>query len=528
MQELLADRYENARTLSPMGGTAVEYEAESGLFYFLLADGLYTLDRAGKWTRVLFEGSPLFAASLESSHRTTWVGSLNQGVIGFREGKPAYHYQKGYSLEENEIRGLEITSHFIWVLTENYLHRIDLKTRTVAVFDEGVGIRVMDINAMATLNNRLYLATNQGLIRIPENLKNTHAYRPSLRLNSIEVNDRTFPPPDRLELPYDEASLRLNLSSVAFRSRGKYAYAYKVAGLDSSFTRIPASNGFIQLSHLSPGDFTLLVKAVPERGPESEVMAIPVRVLPPYWQNWWFFPGLLILLSAVVALLAVWRVRIIRRRIEYQNQLIQSQLTAIKSQMNPHFMFNTLNSLQDLIVNNDIKASNYYLSKFSNLLRKVLETSSQTEISLKTEIDLLETYLQLEKLRFGEEFNFRIDLDAEIDPEEVYLHPMLLQPFVENAIKHGLMHIKGARELLIRFQSQDGVLCIIDDNGVGREKAAYFKRRDQPQHLSFATEASQKRVELINKMNRNQISFRIIDKPEGTGTRVEIHIPPPS
>lgn len=528
MPDLLADRFQQVRTVLPRGGTAIEYEPASGLLYFLLSDGLYILDAAGKWTQIAIGGTPLYASALESAGGTTWVGSLAKGVIGFQHGKIVGQYNRNKHLKENEVRGIEISPDFLWVLTENYLHRIDPKDQSVTVFGEEAGLPIMDINAMETFGKRLYLATHKGLIRIPENLNSANNCLPSIRLDCIELNGTMLPPQDRLLLKYGDASLRLHLSSIAFKNRGKYDYAYKIVPLDSAFTRVPAANKFVQIAHLPPGEFQFRVKAVTQQGLESQTLSLPIQISAPFWQEWWFFAGTILLLSTLVALVAMWRFRYLRRRIEYQNQLIHSQLTAIKSQMNPHFMFNTLNSLQDLMVKNDIRASNYYLTKFSSLLRKVLETSSQTEISLKSEIELLETYLLLEKLRFGDAFNFQILVEPELDPEEIYLHPMLLQPFVENAIKHGLLHKKGGRNLLIEFRSQNGVLCVIEDDGVGREKAARFNNRNQPHHVSFATEAAERRVELINRINQKKITFKIIDKPDAGGTRVEILIPEPS
>ena len=169
--------------------------------------------------------------------------------------------------------------------------------------------------------------------------------------------------------------------------------------------------------------------------------------------------------------------------------------------------------------------SNYYLSKFSSLLRKVLETSSKNEISLKEEIEILSAYLELEKLRFGSDFSYNINIDKNIDEDDLKIHPMLIQPFIENAIKHGLLHKKGEKILSINVELTNGVTCIIDDNGVGRKKSAEIKNRNTQQHQSFATQASEKRIELLNSIGTKKYSFNIIDKENETGTKVIVKIP---
>ena len=162
----------------------------------------------------------------------------------------------------------------------------------------------------------------------------------------------------------------------------------------------------------------------------------------------------------IVYLIFHWRIGFLKRRAEIQNQLILSQLTALKAQMNPHFMYNTLNSIQDLIVQHDIKSTNYYLSQFGSLMRKVLDASGSEQILLTEEVEILTLYLNLEKLRFGEQFSFEIRVDEQLDLEMMRIPSIVIQPFVENAIKHGLLHKNGEKKLLIYFSmTNNSVVC---------------------------------------------------------------------
>jgi sensor histidine kinase YesM len=233
--------------------------------------------------------------------------------------------------------------------------------------------------------------------------------------------------------------------------------------------------------------------------------------------------------SGVVAILFMIRIRFITRRAELRNKVTASQLTALKSQMNPHFLFNTLNSLQDLILKHDIKNSNYYLNKFSLLMREILDMSGKDEVPLSREIKLLDTYLELEKLRFGDEFKFEIKTDETLDIDHLVLPPMIIQPFIENALKHGLLHKKGDKNLSIEFSLNDEILiCEIIDNGVGRKRSEEIKARNVRTHQSFATEATDRRMDLLNSFNDKKYNFEIIDLYEddkALGTKVVISIP---
>ncbi len=259
---------------------------------------------------------------------------------------------------------------------------------------------------------------------------------------------------------------------------------------------------------------------------QKVTMPIPFRLKLSFYQNWWFF--LLIGLAGVLLSLFIFILIIknIKKKARIKNELVSSQLTAIRAQMNPHFMYNTLNSIQDLILKSDLKNTNYYLSKFSSLMRKVLEFSENEKIILNEEIEMLNDYLELEKLRFGNEFNYSISVAGKIDLHQTHVPSLIIQPFVENAIKHGLLHRKGEKKLALNFELiNEQLIIVIEDNGVGRKRSAEIKSRNQLQHRSFATGAVQKRLSLLNNNGINLIKYNITDlvfNNDPAGTKVEI------
>ncbi len=204
----------------------------------------------------------------------------------------------------------------------------------------------------------------------------------------------------------------------------------------------------------------------------------------------------------------------------------ESELKAIKAQMNPHFIFNALNSIQEMFLIGDKRLANEHLGKFSQLTREILKASCQTSISLTEEINMLHNYLQLEALRFDHGFTYAISFDKQEKADDIHLPPMLLQPYVENAIRHGLLHKKGEKHLRISFKLLDGeqkLLCEIRDNGIGRMQASLLSSNNRPLHQSFSSAANERRLHLLNQNRDTEIGVVYNDLAEGT--RVLITIP---
>lgn len=243
------------------------------------------------------------------------------------------------------------------------------------------------------------------------------------------------------------------------------------------------------------------------------------------------FASLFILIIAV-GLLVIRQYRLnARRKISEMNQRMSEITQAnLRQQMNPHFIFNTLNSIQYYMYQHDKVATNNYLTKFSSLIRKILENSQHTSILIKDEMEALQLYLELEKLRFKDKFSYEIDVDEEIDILQNKIPTMLIQPYVENAICHGLVNKEDSGELKIALSLEyDYISCVIEDNGIGREAATEIRKSKEFNHNSLGTRITESRLDLVNALYGT--SLKVIysdlknDAGEAIGTRVEIHIP---
>jgi sensor histidine kinase YesM len=247
-------------------------------------------------------------------------------------------------------------------------------------------------------------------------------------------------------------------------------------------------------------------------------------------------------LIIAVVILITWllvarRFRILRKKeqekMSVQQKLNELEQMALRAQMNPHFIFNCLNSIQNFIITNDLEATNWYLSGFAHLIRQTLDNSEKSTISITNEIKYLERYLELEIMRFGHSFNYSIEVDPCIDTDLVSIPTMILQPYIENSIRHGIRYRenKGGR-IDIKFQNSgdgNGFICIIGDNGIGRKKAGELKSKMHVEYQSKGMSLTAERINILNRQLMDPITIEIIDltdaQNQATGTRIILRFP---
>jgi len=508
------------------GGRSMAYCEFENAIYYVLNNGVFRYKK-GSWTEIKKNGKSIFANSISINDNLIGVASISEGLIIIKDGKLVAELNSNNSIIENELKLISISNNYIWTCSNNQLYRISKDLKKIEYFNNSIGINAKDVNAISTGANTIYLASNKGLIFFPENIEWNNNTPPYLSIVSLFHNNQQINLTSIVKLPHNNSNFQITLSSIALKSKGRYTYHYRMIGLDSTWKSSPAANNKIIYQFIPPGEYTFEVYAVNETGNASVIKTFQLSVESPIWEKGWFYITVTILSIGLVILIFQYQIKKIRKRNEIEKKLIHSQLTALKAQMNPHFMYNSLNSIQALILKQDIKNSNLYLGKFSHLMRKVLDISGKEEISLHEEKNILDLYLSLEKLRFGTDFNYRITTEDSIDEYAITLPPMVLQPFVENAIKHGLLHKKGKKELSIEFKSENELICVITDNGIGRKHATEIKTRQSEKHQSFASGATEKRVELLNTISQGNYRIEIIDihNQTQTGTKVIVRIP---
>jgi len=232
--------------------------------------------------------------------------------------------------------------------------------------------------------------------------------------------------------------------------------------------------------------------------------------------------------SLLVVALGIFYFRQSRINAMHEKLLMEQRL--LRSQMNPHFIFNSLASVQNFIVKQDDTKVSIYLARFSELVRSILNNSLEEQITLEQEVNTIENYLELQKVRFPEKFDYSVFVDERLDVENTFIPPMLAQPFIENAIEHGIKHKDEKGHISVRFAQKNGIMeLIIEDDGVGRKKAHEIRMQYDKDHKSLATGITPDRIEVLNRKLKRKIIMEIIDlkdeQGEARGTRVVFGVP---
>ncbi len=431
-------------------------------------------------------------------------------------------------------RRLIIAGNRLWIASAKGLNAIDLNTSKIYDYRISDGIVSNDIQDIAFFSNRIWVATFKGLNSIPLKFISSNPNAPVLKLKSILVHGQDFL--SRInELKYlkeDANDVEFRFEAINYKSRNLLYYMYRLLGQTNTWTRLDGSVSHVFFQGLPAGNYTFELRAFNDKGiADNRILKVPFTITEPIWKKAWFW--LLCGLLGSFGIFALYRRRQGEkaRKVKLENELRISQLASLKAQMNPHFMFNALNSIQDFILLNDKTSANTFLGKFSDLMRLVLDMSNQSHISLAHELKAINLYLELEALRFEDSMEYTLNIDEELDVSDWKIPSMIIQPFVENAIKHGLLHKRSNRKLNIIFKQGNGSMLsvIIEDNGIGRKEAERINNSKGSRHTSFATGATQKRLALLNQNASENIRIKYEDLSDEngapSGTRVTLSIP---
>jgi len=333
--------------------------------------------------------------------------------------------------------------------------------------------------------------------------------------------------PKGVTLPHNENYLRFLYGAPKMPLLSSHLeYRYRMHPLDPEWIQ---SDGVMEAvyTNIPPGTYRFDLEARWPNGDWSAAEQVHFTITPPWYNTWWFYALVIMMLIAMVYALFRYRTRQINERMALQNAVLANERIALRLQMNPHFLFNALESIGSFILKNDTKSTLKYLNSFTKLMRLTLEAGTDKDHPVESEISLLQSYVVLEQLRFGHKFDVVFDVDDEID-YNIAIPPMLVQPHVENAIIHGLRDLEGRRGVLqVRFLIEDDALKVeVEDNGVGRD---INRKHSRKAHRSMALEINRKRIDLLSKSFHRTFSLNIIDlynnDQHPLGTKVIITLP---
>jgi ligand-binding sensor domain-containing protein/two-component sensor histidine kinase len=323
-----------------------------------------------------------------------------------------------------------------------------------------------------------------------------------------------------LRLPYHENFLNIAYSDLQFSGVTSTAYYYRLSNVDKGWVTA-AEKGYAGYTNLAPGKYRFEVKTGEAKSAEH-IASIDIEILAPFWQTDWFMILCVVLIAGLMVGIVSWRFRTMRSEAGMKEQIAKTEMMALRAQMNPHFIFNCINGIDALILSDDKYQATIYLNKFAMLIRNILDSSKQHTISVSKDLETLRLYIELEQWRHENKFTAEIRTNETVFDEDYKVPPLVVQPYVENAILHGLRHRtdnKGKLSIDI-FKKNDQLIYIIEDNGVGRTAASQDK-----QHRSYGMEINLGRLKLFNKGSSTPVQVTdLTEDGRATGTRVEISL----
>lgn len=474
----------------------------------------------------------------QDSENKVWFALNNGGAICFSDGNFNASSSIRYLGNKTVISIAEDTNKNMWFGTSGsgiYLLKkaIQLEYHSPPIFSS-TNNKIEKIKSVAVNAALPAIDENSKIIRT--DISKNDSIPPVVFINNIKINGIDTVVLNYYELHPNENNLEINISGV-FAGKSGLQYKYILEGKETEWNY--STNTNIYYTSLTSGNYTFKVFAMNDSGFWSKVPAvITFRINPPLYTSFWFIFAIVFLFLAMILFV----IFIVNRKKQMRDALLEeekrkvlvSELHALRSQMNPHFIFNTLSSIQSFITKNSSKDAVFYLSKFSKLMRATLENTKKQKIAIKDEIEILELYMDLERLRLANKFDYKISVEEEIDVQFEQIPPMLLQPYVENSIWHGISHKKevGLIKITFKLVNENLLKCEIEDDGIGRKKAMEINKEPSDSYrknkTSLGMSITKERLEIINSLKSSKLNVNIIDlevNNNATGTRIELFIP---
>jgi ligand-binding sensor domain-containing protein len=475
---------------------------------------------------------------IEKSNLNIFIATtLGDGVVFFNKDTCIQINEKS-GLSDNMCSSVFIQNDTtVWVTTLHGLNRIIYKyiAGRFKVWIKNIyrndGLPSDYINDIYIYNDSIWLATNTGLAIFNENDLPNYTYSPKIAVDAFKANGKQqeILKTSTIQLDRTNNNIVIEFNCRTFKNAGSVLYKYRMVGLNSNW--VETRNNQVDFTGLAPGKYTFEVYAYSvNENWKTNIEQLQFNIKPAFWQTLWF-KILVATFVLFIALLIIFKqFRKVKNRftlqekiINYEKELLELEQQALRLQMNPHFIFNALNSIQHAILTGKQHDAYNSLELFSSLIRGILENSKHKFISLEDEIEILKIYIEIESKRFSSDFKYEVKIDSEIDTDGIKIPPMLIQPFVENSIWHGLMpKAAGEKKLILSFTGTDNsVVCKVEDNGIGRNKASIAKNKKHATSLGTALTFS--RVANINNLeNKEKYAIEIYDKANDGGTIVTI------
>jgi hypothetical protein len=498
-----------------------------GSLYYGSLDGLYKCDINTNVVQKISNFNDRIN-TLNSFDDMIIVGTAASGLVILHDDKPVYELNEAKGMISNICKRVRVYDHSVWICTNKGISRLEFQnlrdTTTYNLVNYNIydGLLDNDISDITFKDDKAFVISGNGIMSI-QTTANASTEELPIYFSSVKVNNEEMPFDHDLELSYRQNNLTIEFTGICFNCGDKLKYRYRLSETGSYFE---TSNNSVQLLGLRPGNYIFEVFILNKYNRNASLpIRLKIRISNPYWLRPWFIISASLLTMLIIAYALNRRQKNLITKSRYQQQIVDFEMQALRAQINPHFIFNSLNSIKYLVTAGELKNANHYLDNLSRMMRNTLEFSGKPLISIRDEINYIENYIGLERMRFEDSFSYSIEVNIPA-PERVNIPSLLLQPYIENAIRHGLRNdADSIKNLKIIFETFDELhySCDILDNGIGIEESKRRKSESTApiEYQSRGMEISIKRAELYN------IKVEITDRihTHESGTLVKLIIP---
>lgn len=421
----------------------------------------------------------------------------------------------------------------IWIATSKGIFMFDPEANRFLNFGAEDGLNFGGFFDILP-NNKLLISQYGGFSLIDiKSLMQSHKTPSYVTEISTPDGMQIWPNNNKIDIYPSQNNFSIGYSSPVFTHGKKVQFRYRLKGLEDQWIDVGTRRS-VNLFNLDGGNYVFEVEAKPRNGSWGKPAILTLVVHPPFYRTWWFILVSILATGAMVYFFYKRHIaRVIREeqfKISFEKKLAEVEMSALRAQMNPHFLFNCLNSISSYIIKKQPEEATEYLAKFSKLIRLILQNSKTSMLLLQDELQALRLYIEMESLRFDHQFQYEIDIDPSIEIEHIEIPPLIIQPYVENAIWHGLLNKKGEAHLHIHLsKKKDHLEVAIKDNGIGREEARKLKSKSATKSKSLGMSITANRLEMIKKLYGRNPEVRVTDLKSDAGiaegTLINIMIP---
>jgi two-component sensor histidine kinase len=475
-----------------------------------------------------------------------YIGSYSNGMLAFSPDKKQFKATKAMGDLGTMVYAIVPDNKGnLWASTSKGIMKYQLATKETMNYDVSDGLQGSEFSPNAFLKSKdgfVFFGGFGGFNYFKPDEIQLETRMPKVIITKMLTSEgkkyRYLTHGDTVQLSHKCKSFEIEFATLNLLRRNMVKYSYMLDNYDEDWEYCNSNHRYVDYNKMRPGTYVFKIKAANEVNQwMEEPTELTIIIQPAWYQRASFNILVILLLSFAIFVVVRQRNKIVNQKreqkriiTELETQMLQLKQKTLQLQMNPHVIFNTLNSIQQYILNNDVENAVSYLSSFSKLMRRILNNSNERYITLSDEIEAVSLYLQLESMRLGNRFSYEIDIAPEVDAKNIEIAPLIVQPFVENAIIHGLVPKKDNCFLSIRFSklSEGKLLCVVEDNGVGRKHSEKMKQERGASHKSYGMSITRRRLETLTKISNDDFSVEVVDLYDDndmpSGTRVDIII----